>query len=194
MPAARKKTRNAEATRAAIENAARKHFGSKGYDAVGLREIARDAGVDVALISRYYGSKKGLFETAILPHFDISPLVQGGMNTFGQRVAAMMLDPAHKQDFDPTRALLLSIGSGEVGALINEALTKEAIEVLTPHLDGPQATVRAALIIAVLTGVDALFRIARLDALTTAAPAPLGEVLAALAQGLVASEKDRASS
>ena len=39
-----------------------KIFWSKGYSNVSVREIAKAAGVDVALIARYFGSKRGLFE------------------------------------------------------------------------------------------------------------------------------------
>ncbi|WMS43176.1 TetR family transcriptional regulator [Acuticoccus sp. MNP-M23] len=190
MPAHRKRPRNAEATRAAIEQSARHHFEASGYDAVGLREIARDAGVDAALISRYYGSKKGLFEAAILPHFNIDALLQGDMTDFGARVARMMLDPGHKQGFDPNRALLNSVGSPEVGSQINEALTGKVVDVLASRIGGAQTRLRAALVIAILTGVDTIYRIARLDALANADQAALGELLSASIQGLVDDRED----
>ena len=49
--------RNANATRQAILEAARERFCSDSYDDVGMRDVARDVGVDAALISRYFGSK-----------------------------------------------------------------------------------------------------------------------------------------
>lgn len=185
MPEPRKRPRNAEATRTAIEASARRHFEASGYDAVGLREIARDAGVDAALISRYYGSKKGLFVSAVLPHFDITPLVQGDMDDFGARAVRLMFDPGHKQGFDPNRALLNSIGSSEVGPQINAALTDKVVEVLADRIGGAQARIRAGLIIAVLTGVDTLYRIARLNALAGADQAVLGALLSASLQAIV---------
>src|SRR3546814_12999364 len=57
--------RDAAATRAAILAAARERFLRESYDSVGLREIAGDAGVDVALISRYFGGKEGLFREVV---------------------------------------------------------------------------------------------------------------------------------
>ena len=53
--------RNASATRDAMLAAARERFARHSYDDVGLRDVARDAGVDAALISRYFGSKEDLF-------------------------------------------------------------------------------------------------------------------------------------
>ncbi|MBT9382315.1 TetR/AcrR family transcriptional regulator [Pseudooceanicola sp. CBS1P-1] len=185
MPTTRKRPRNAEATRKAIEAAACRHFMARPYDQVGLREIAQEAGVDAALINRYYGSKKGLFETAILPHFSIDILVQGDMSDFGRRVAGLILDPGHKQDFDPNRALLHSISSPEVGPMVAQALNDNAVADLSARIGGAEAGLRAALALAVLTGVDALYRVARLDTLTRADPEALKERLGALLQGLV---------
>src|SRR3546814_17701507 len=53
--------RDATATRAAILTAARDRFIRDSYDSVGLRDISNGAGVDVALIGRYFGGKEGLF-------------------------------------------------------------------------------------------------------------------------------------
>jgi AcrR family transcriptional regulator len=39
-----------------IRDAARARFLAEGYQSVTLREVAADAGVDVALISYYFGS------------------------------------------------------------------------------------------------------------------------------------------
>src|SRR6266704_4328400 len=66
--------RNAEETRAALLAAAQLRFARNGYEATNLRDIAADAGVNVALIPRYFGSKEGLFQTVVA--FDRSRLVQ----------------------------------------------------------------------------------------------------------------------
>jgi AcrR family transcriptional regulator len=62
MPAAR--TRNAEATRADILTAARARFAADGYERTTLRAVAADAGIDPALVIRYFGSKQNLFAAA----------------------------------------------------------------------------------------------------------------------------------
>ena len=53
--------RDPAATRAKLLEAAQNVFTEKGYEGAGLREICRNAGVDQALVKRYFGSKKGLF-------------------------------------------------------------------------------------------------------------------------------------
>ena len=47
---------------------AKKLFGSKGFSATGVRQIAQEADVNVAMISYYFGSKKGVL-LAILEEF-----------------------------------------------------------------------------------------------------------------------------
>jgi AcrR family transcriptional regulator len=49
-------------TSAAISRAAMQRFAAQGFDAATLREIAGDAGVDVALISYRFGGKLGLWK------------------------------------------------------------------------------------------------------------------------------------
>lgn len=44
--------------------AARERFGSAGFQATTIRGIAADAGVDPAMVMRYYGSKDKLFAAA----------------------------------------------------------------------------------------------------------------------------------
>ena len=59
------KRRDAARTRQALLEAARARFASDGYAATTVRDIADDAGVNVALISRYFSSKEGLFEACL---------------------------------------------------------------------------------------------------------------------------------
>ena len=55
-------------TREAIAGAARRQFAELGYDRATLRGIAGEAGVDAALVVRFYGSKEALFrEVMALP-------------------------------------------------------------------------------------------------------------------------------
>lgn len=56
--------RRSDATRAAILAAAREQFAASGYQAATIRSIAAVAGIDPALVMRYYGNKEGLFAAA----------------------------------------------------------------------------------------------------------------------------------
>src|SRR3954468_4457947 len=58
------RTRRASDTKAAILAAARTRFAAEGYRSASIRAVARDVGVDAALVVRYFGSKPGLFAAA----------------------------------------------------------------------------------------------------------------------------------
>ena len=59
-----RKTKNTGAgeTRDAILNAAEDLFSKHGFYGVTIREVAREAGVDTALVHYYFGAKKDLFD------------------------------------------------------------------------------------------------------------------------------------
>jgi AcrR family transcriptional regulator len=57
--------RDAAETRRRLLYAGRRRFALHGYERTTLRQIAADAGVNLALIKRYFGSKEGLFEAAL---------------------------------------------------------------------------------------------------------------------------------
>jgi AcrR family transcriptional regulator len=52
---------------AQILSVARTSFATHGYAATSLRSVARDAGVDPALVSYYFQSKRGLLDAALVP-------------------------------------------------------------------------------------------------------------------------------
>ena len=70
-------------TKAAILTAARERFGVAGFQAATIRAIAADAGVDPAMVMRYYGTKDKLFAAAAefdlrLPDFSAVDRTQVG--------------------------------------------------------------------------------------------------------------------
>jgi AcrR family transcriptional regulator len=56
-----RRPRDASATREALLCAARTLFAERGYDRTTLRQVADGAGVDAALVARYFGGKEGLY-------------------------------------------------------------------------------------------------------------------------------------
>ncbi|NGP17013.1 TetR/AcrR family transcriptional regulator [Devosia aurantiaca] len=75
--------RDAIATQERLLLAARRRFADQGFELTTVREIADDAGVNVALISRYFGGKEDLFARAVaidlqLPDLSAVPQEQIG--------------------------------------------------------------------------------------------------------------------
>ncbi|HEX8568407.1 MAG TPA: TetR/AcrR family transcriptional regulator [Caulobacteraceae bacterium] len=58
-------------TSGAILDAAEELFALHGFDGVTLRQVAKAAGVDVALIGYYFGAKRSLFDAVFLRRADI---------------------------------------------------------------------------------------------------------------------------
>jgi AcrR family transcriptional regulator len=56
---------DAAASKQALFDAARQLFGQKGFEQTTLREIGQRAGVDPALVSRYFGSKGDLYVAVV---------------------------------------------------------------------------------------------------------------------------------
>jgi len=56
--------RRSDTTRAAILAAAREQFAASGYQAATIRSIAAGAGIDPAMVMRYFGNKEKLFAAA----------------------------------------------------------------------------------------------------------------------------------
>jgi AcrR family transcriptional regulator len=89
-PQSAPRRRDAAATRAAILEAAQGQFARLGYDRAALRDIAAEAGADVALIKRYFGGKEALFTEALKASIRAEPLKAWNRATFAHEVATMM--------------------------------------------------------------------------------------------------------
>ena len=68
------RVRDAEATAADILDAARTQFGANGFERTTIRSVAGAAGVDPALVMRYFGNKAGLFAAASRMEFTFPDL------------------------------------------------------------------------------------------------------------------------
>jgi AcrR family transcriptional regulator len=70
--------RDADATRTALIAAARELFACDGFDRTTVRGIADRAGVNQALLFRYFGNKEGLFAEAIRDELARAYIAAGG--------------------------------------------------------------------------------------------------------------------
>ena len=181
-----KRRRNAAATRSAIVEAATRRFACQGYQHAGVREIAADAGVDAAMVNRYFGSKEGLFAEVIEHAFDIRYLTEGDPATLAERLARKVVygreDVAGDQRI-PLLLLLRSATEPQAADVLRPYLDRNLLRPLAECLDGPDAEVRAAMAIAQCTGFSTLYQILRPRAL---AEAPQEVLVALLKESLAA--------
>lgn len=155
IPAPR--ARNAAATRQSILEAARRRFVDEGYDGASLREIAAEVGVDVALVSRYFGSKDELFQEALTCEAPPDELLTGELATFGERVARMVIaDPLAPGKFDNLLMILRSVSSSRAAEVIRRCGEDTFYGPLAAQIGGEDRAVRARLVAALITGFAVL--------------------------------------
>ncbi|MFT4038476.1 MAG: TetR family transcriptional regulator [Thermomicrobiales bacterium] len=151
-PASSRK-RSAPATRQAILEAARDCFAQESYDQVGVREIASMAGIDPALINRYFGSKEGLFREAIGGKFDMRTLFAGDRSSLAERLLMSAIMKPIETGHDPLQALLRSAGNDFARQTLRDAISAGFVEPLAAELPGPHPRERAELIGSLLLGL-----------------------------------------
>jgi AcrR family transcriptional regulator len=176
------RTRDASRTAAALIDAARWLFSRRAYDQLGTRDIADRAGVDAALVHRYFGTKKKLFAKAIENEYRIVHQLEGAeLDALPARFVELMVGA--KKDatsIDATLLLVRSAASDDVRALLAMALEEEFIAPLAKHLgelhlgdshpgsenvNDEQRRTRTAMTLAILAGFDLLRRVLKIDAL-----------------------------
>ncbi len=172
-----RRQRDASATRAAILEAARLCFTGESYDEVGVREIASDAGVDPALVIRYFGSKESLFAAAVLTNFGASEYLGDDPAELAGRIASMIVKKKDHGGFDPMLAIVRSSLSPTTNQLIRDVIDEQVIAPLAARLSGPDAEARAALLMTQVLGLFMGRMLIQNRALAEADPATLVQYL-----------------
>ena len=146
----RGRRRGSPDTREAILAVARRRFLADGYGPVTMRSIAAEAGVDAALISYFFGSKKGLFGAVLglvaNPPEVLAGALPGDPATLPERVLRAMV--AAWDDPERGAPLLMMVRAAvqdpELARLVRDILEREMINRIAERLGGPDATARAA--------------------------------------------------
>lgn len=170
-----RRARDSEASRAALLRAARSAFDELGYDLATTREIGERAGVDAALIARYFDSKEGLFLASIAYVAEDEEEVE--LDT----VVPYLLERWDEHGHNPISRALTSLGLSEemrrrVAAVVAEWLRRQLGEQLGER-GVEDAEMRAELLVAIAVGVAITRANGTLEAL---AEADRDDVLAAL--------------
>ncbi len=177
-PSTARRPHDAAATRQALLEAARGLFDEVGYDRATTREIGERAGVDPALIARYFDGKEGLFLAAIAElaghevELDYEPAA----------LLATLLSFWDERGHSPISRALASPALTEemrqrVSGVVEDRLVSDLAEELRRR-GAPEPELRAELLIAIAVGVAMTRSNGTLEKL---AAAPREDVLAVLA-------------
>src|SRR5687768_11853807 len=144
-------------TKAAILAAARARFAAEGYRSASIRAVARDVGVDAALVVRYFGSKPGLFAAATDIDLLIPDLTDASAGERGERLVAHFLSrwDAGTPEGQVLLIMLRSAASDAAAAagmrdLFAHQLVPALSRLITDESEVPQ---RAALVASQLLGL-----------------------------------------
>ncbi len=110
----------AEATKEALLKHGRRLFWSRGFSNVSVREVASAAGVDVALISRYFGSKLKLFEATLALIDRIEPQALPDEGALVDTIIGLFVTAPRGEEPSPVTMLLMNAGDREVGDLVRD--------------------------------------------------------------------------
>jgi len=143
--------RDAQATRARILEAAQRAFSETGYSHTGIREIAALAGTSSTLLLRYFGSKAGLFEAALVAAVPVDTVLAHPRERFGEGLAASLLDPAN--EIRPPLMIALAAGDPEAAAIAARVMEERSIAPLAAWLGGSDGRARALEIAMLATGL-----------------------------------------
>ncbi len=139
-------------TRDRLLDAGRRLFWSRGYSNVSVREIAQTAEADVALISRYFGSKQKLFEATL----DLVPGIEicapAGPDTLVDALVELFVAAPRAAGLpSPLSLILLNVRDPEVGEIVRAAYRRKWQAPMDRIVDDPG---KGALLSAVLLGVS----------------------------------------
>lgn len=150
-----RRTRDPEAHRAAILDAAHACFTERGYARATIRDIARRAEVTHGLVLRHFGTKEQLFLAAVPGPRDLAGIIAGDPDTLPDRLASAFVDRMDDAEHaDPLIALIRATASNEQAATtLYRAMREHSAQAYRAVLSDQDAEVRIDLLTAHLIGV-----------------------------------------
>jgi AcrR family transcriptional regulator len=166
-------------TEARILEAASRIFVTAGYERATIRAVASAAGVDAGLVMHYFGSKQELFRRVI----DAAPIpeVSGAPEQATEQILATLADRLANEPVASLAILRSMLTNPEAADVISEGLARYQAQI-TRAIPADDASLRAALISAIILGVTVSRHLIKSDELASADPA---QVISLLRPGLL---------
>ena len=175
---------DAEASRLGLMRAADELFQERGYDAATVRDIGDHAGLDPALIARYFGGKEGLY---------LATLQQEGrpaVPTDPMALVRKVINRSDEQGSDP-------IPRAMVSPALSDAMREQVREIMGARVIGPlseelaargvtEPELRTELLLSILAGVSLAREGGTLPILAATPPAEIVAMLEPMLDALQA--------
>ncbi|HEY7399046.1 MAG TPA: TetR family transcriptional regulator [Gaiellaceae bacterium] len=181
-------------TRAEILAAARGSFAELGYDRTSVRGVAGRAGVDPALVHRFFGGKDDLLAAvlagAMAPAERIPDVMGSDSASVGERLAAYFF---WVWEESPSRDVLVgmlrsAVANEHAAALLRDFFAGEVLSRIAAPLEGDDARLRANLVSSQLVGLALLRYILRFEPLASAQPEAIAAAIAPTLQRYLTGE------
>jgi AcrR family transcriptional regulator len=187
QPESQHRPRNAAATRDAILDSAIRNFARAGYDGVGVREIATDAGVTAMMVNRYFGSKEQLFAEAVETSFAVPAVIAAHSDELLDEAATALVvrtDP-DADPLEPFLIMLRSVSNPRAVEIVRAGIERHVGTRLARQLPEPGRPIRTEVMLSVIAGVLLMRRAIGTRALNEADPGQLVRVIEAVFTAIV---------
>jgi AcrR family transcriptional regulator len=187
MPADPSRPRNAVATRQAILDSAVRNFARAGYDGVGVRDIAGDAGVTAMMVNRYFGSKELLFGAAVEASFAPPVFIAKDSDAVANDTAAALVELSESgtDRLTPFLIMLRSASNSRAMDVVRDAIERHVGARLASQLPEPGRELRSDVVLSVISGVLLMRRVVETQALNRRDDAQLVALLRAVIDAVV---------
>jgi AcrR family transcriptional regulator len=150
-----RKPSKADRTRSTILDAARALFAAQGYERTTVREVAARAGIDPAMVIRYFGSKDELFTRAAVFDLRLPDLGAIPRAELGTTLVRHFLRLWEGKEGDPGMRVLLRSAASNPAARekLNEVFAGQVVPALARVVRAPDAAERVGLVVSQLLGL-----------------------------------------
>lgn len=147
--------RKSDRTRESILAAAARQFSQHGYERTTVREIAAEAGIDAAMVIRYFGSKDALFARVAAIELRLPDLSATPVSEYGVTLVRHFLDIWEGGASDGGLAVLLrSAASNDYAAdKLRETYLGQVLPAIARTGESATAPARAGLVASQLLGL-----------------------------------------
>lgn len=144
--------RSSDETKATILAAARERFGAVGFQGATIRAIAADAGIDPAMVMRYYGNKDRLFAAAAKFDLRFPDLASGDPTQVGRSLVRHFLE---RWEGDDALVILLrsSATNTEAAQRMQQIFGTQIQPLVAAFVPAEECAVRAGLIATQILGM-----------------------------------------
>ncbi len=158
--------------REAILDAAREQFAANGFEGATMRAIAREAGVDPALVSYYFGSKSDLFlESLRLPVNPAAAIDERARGRHGRSRDAPRhaLPPGLGQPRSAaSRSSAVLRSASSQPELMRDFLERQIVPAFARAVDAPDAELRASAVASQMLGLAFTRYVLRVEPIASA--------------------------